>query len=102
MPRTIEQQLKDLQDTVKLLYSVVIEGKSYTPGSDEYFNVVIPALAQGDVKPLIAFNERGGVIPDYEPLPKEASRTYTYKPRRRVERPCKPTNASENPVQALR
>jgi hypothetical protein len=39
MSYTIEQQIKDLQDTVKLLYSVVIEGKPYTPGSDEYFDV---------------------------------------------------------------
>jgi len=103
MPRTIEQQIKDLLDRVNLLEGIVIEGKQPpTPGSEEYFNVVIPALAKGDVKPLIAFKKRGGVVPDYEPLPNEARRTCIYKPRKRVERPrAEPTNGCGTPVMLL-
>ena len=62
MPRNIEQQLADLQKTVMILYSIVIEGKQYVPGRAEY-DRAIEALVNGDKEPLALFIQRGGEIP---------------------------------------
>ena len=58
----IEKELAELKETVRILYAVVIEGKSYTPGEAEYWRA-IDALAEGNTAPLVEFRKRGGVIP---------------------------------------
>lgn len=64
MPKTIEQRLEDLEETVKLLYSVVIEGKPYIPGEAELDRALRAAAFQGDIEPLNRYMKAGGVLPD--------------------------------------
>jgi hypothetical protein len=61
--KTLEQKIAALEETVKLLYSVVIEKKSYTPGIEEW-DRAIEAAFHGDTKPLFEYKRRGGIVPD--------------------------------------
>jgi len=82
--KSIEQEVKDLRDMVKILWAVVIEGKPYKPGPEEW-DKVVEALARGDVQPMIDFKRQGGVFPEYVPWPKESRRMYH--PRKRAGKP---------------
>jgi hypothetical protein len=64
MTRTLEQKIERLEETVKLLYSVVIEKKSYVPGQEELDRAIEAAAFHGDIQPLVEYKRRGGIIPD--------------------------------------
>lgn len=74
MPKTIEQRLGDLEETMKLLYLVVIEGKPYIPGREELNRALEAMLETGDMAPLSRYLQLGGVIPKAEILPKNNRR----------------------------
>jgi hypothetical protein len=58
----LEREVQELRKKVALLYSIVIEGKQYTPGIEEWDRVV-EAIDRGDRQALINFKRRGGIVP---------------------------------------
>lgn len=69
MSETIEHRLLYLEETMRLLYSVVIEKKPYTPGIKE-FERACEAAFYGDTKPLFEYHKRGGIVPDVPEPPR--------------------------------
>jgi hypothetical protein len=110
MPKTLEQEVAELRETVKLLYSVVIEKKPHIPGIEE-FERACEAAFYGDTKPLFEYHKRGGIVPDVpEPARRRGGRRDANNPagcinpvpRKRVERPqAEPTNGCGTPVMPL-
>jgi hypothetical protein len=73
MSKTIEQKIAYLEEKVRMLESVVLEGKPYFPGQAEW-DRAIEALAQGDVGPLVEYRKRGGITPVVPASPRRGGR----------------------------
>lgn len=57
-----EFEFERLKERLALLESVVLEGKPYVPGMEEYERACEAAF-HGDKKPLFDFVRRGGKMP---------------------------------------
>ena len=58
----LEREVQELRKQVRFLYGIVVEGKKYTPGIEEWDRVV-EAMARGDKQAFIDFKRRGGIVP---------------------------------------
>jgi len=64
--KTLEQKIERLEETVKLLYAVVIEKKPYVPSRAELDKAIYAAKFHGDTGPLNRWIAAGGILPDIE------------------------------------
>lgn len=71
MPKTIEQRVKVLEETVKLLYGIVIDEKPYTPDQAEYDRAIRQIAEEGRTELLKLFMKHGGKFPKVYELPKK-------------------------------
>lgn len=63
MPDTA-QEIKSLRERLALLESIVLDGKPYTPGMEEWQRAVEAVAERNDWGPYLAYKARGGIIPE--------------------------------------
>jgi hypothetical protein len=72
--QTPDQEIQSLKARIRLLETIVLEGKPYSPDQAEYDRAIRQIVTEGRTDLMALFYKRGGIVPCCEPKEATASK----------------------------